>query len=300
MRRVILPLAFAIFVVLSTVKIAAAGGWAVVTLDHLPSELIVNQPVTIGFNVRQHGQTLLAGLQPTIAATRVGSNETVTAIAHDEGSTGHYVATLTFASVGEWEWYIDAFGSRQPMPSLAVAASQPISSGAYGDSHTPGVPVPSSQEISLGGVFVILIGTIVLLIAWQRRQFRWWIVPLTIGMVLGAASIALADRLPQPVMSATSDNRNSVDLVQEGRDLFLAKGCIVCHQNDHVQFHQEDFVQVKIGPDLTNRKLTSEFLHIWLKDPSKVKPGTLMPTLGLSDHEIDALAAFLTEHGESR
>lgn len=35
------------------------------------------------------------------------------------------------------------------------------------------------------------------------------------------------------------------------------------------------------------------FLRRWLSDPSAVKPGTDMPTLGLQPAEIDALIAFL-------
>jgi mono/diheme cytochrome c family protein len=299
MRRMTIALAFGIFVLLSTGRVATAGGWAVVTLDHLPSDLVVNQPVTIGFNVRQHGQTLLGGLEPTIAATRVDSNETVTATAHDEDATGHYIATLTFPSVGNWEWYIDAFGSRQPMPPLVVAASRPEPNAASRDSQPFGASGTWVQDLILGAEFAGFVIPFVVLFVGRRRRSRWWIAPLAMGIVL-ASGLALAGRLPRPAMSARTDNVNSGELVGQGRELFLAKGCIVCHQDDRVQFSQDGFVQVRIGPDLTNIKLTSEFLHTWLKDPSKVKPGTLMPTLDLSGQEIDALAAFLTAHGESQ
>jgi mono/diheme cytochrome c family protein len=299
----IIPLAFAIVVLLATWGIALAGGWAVVTLDHLPSQLVVNQPITIGFNVRGHGQTPLSGLKPTIAATRVGSEDTVTATAHGEGATGHYVATLTFPAVGNWEWYIDAYASRQPMPPLTVAASRPESSTALGDPRPVTATATWPQELLVGSAFVGSIAVLVLLLIWRRRQLRWWVAPLAIGIVLGAVSMAVVNQFARPAMSASSDKVDSGDMVRQGHDLFLAKGCIVCHQNARVQFSQEEFFQVGVGPNLTNRKLTSEFLHIWLKDPSKVRPGTLMPTLGLSDQEIDALATFLTAEdgkGESQ
>jgi len=32
-----------------------AGGWAVVTLDELPAQVVAEKSVTIGFMVRQHG-----------------------------------------------------------------------------------------------------------------------------------------------------------------------------------------------------------------------------------------------------
>jgi mono/diheme cytochrome c family protein len=79
-----------------------------------------------------------------------------------------------------------------------------------------------------------------------------------------------------------------------GRSLFLAKGCIVCHQNDRISIGDKGFHQVSVGPNLTNLSIDAEFLRRWLKDPSAVKPGTEMPTLGLSDEEIDALVGFLT------
>ncbi len=299
MRRMIIPLAFAIMVLLATERMALAGGWVVVTLDHLPSQLVVNQPVTIGFSVRQHGQTLLSGLQPTIGATRVGSSDSVTATAHDEGATGHYVTSLTFPKAGNWDWHIDAFGSRQPMPALIVAASRPDSSTALANPMPVTVKSTWPQELIVGAAFFGLIAVLGLLLAWRRRQLRWWVAPLAIGIVLGVVSMAVLNQFARPATSASSDKIETGDLVRQGQELFLAKGCIVCHQNRRVQFPQEDFFQVGVGPDLTNRKLTSEFLHTWLKDPSKVRPGTQMPTLGLSDQEIDALAVFLTaENGK--
>lgn len=42
-------------------------------------------------------------------------------------------------------------------------------------------------------------------------------------------------------------------------------------------------------------KFTSEYLHLWLKNPEAVKMGTQMPNLNLKPAEIDALAAFLTQ-----
>ncbi len=303
MRRMIIPLAFAIFVLFATANLTLAGGWAVVTLDYLPSHVVANQPMTIGFRVRQHGQTMLSGLHPTIGATLVGSNDTLIASAQDEGSTGHYVATLTFPKAGNWEWYIDAFGLQQPMPPLNVAASAPGSGAALGVPQTVTASTLWNQELLVGAAFLGLVAAFIFVTAWRRRRLSWWIAPLAIGVVLGGSSMALVDRLPQAAMSAGSENVNPGELARQGRDLFLAKGCIVCHQNGRVQYSQTGFQSLQIGPDLTNGKLTAEFLHIWLNDPSKVKPGTQMPTLGLSDPEIDALAAFLTGengNGESQ
>jgi cytochrome c1 len=38
---------------------------------------------------------------------------------------------------------------------------------------------------------------------------------------------------------------------------------------------------------------TADGLRTWLKDPPAVKPGSVMPNLGLNDHELDVLVAYL-------
>ena len=38
---------------------------------------------------------------------------------------------------------------------------------------------------------------------------------------------------------------------------------------------------------------TAENLAAWLRDPAALKPGSLMPTIGLTEDEIDALVAYL-------
>mgnify|MGYP000132335020 CR=1 FL=1 len=40
-------------------------------------------------------------------------------------------------------------------------------------------------------------------------------------------------------------------------------------------------------------RYSEEELRVWLKAPEKVKPGTTMPNLGLSDAVIEELVAFL-------
>jgi cytochrome c oxidase subunit 2 len=49
-------------------------------------------------------------------------------------------------------------------------------------------------------------------------------------------------------------------------------------------------------PSIAQGKLTpvdAENLKRWLKDPTAVKPGTLMPKLGLTDDELAALVSYL-------
>lgn len=86
---------------------------------------------------------------------------------------------------------------------------------------------------------------------------------------------------------------------EEGKALFLAKGCISCHW--HKQAGVSASQSYRVGPDLSDIESVpydgmpndADFLRNWLKDPQAVKPGTQMPNLGLSDGEIESLLAFL-------
>ena len=82
-----------------------------------------------------------------------------------------------------------------------------------------------------------------------------------------------------------------------GRQLFTTQPCVGCHAIQGLSAGQ-------IGPDLTHvgsRKTlaggmlrnTPENLARWLKHPPAVKPGSLMPDLGLTDTQVAALVAYL-------
>lgn len=96
---------------------ALAGGWAVVTLDALPTRVVAGEPLTVGFVVRQHGVRPMGGLTPLVIAVHAGTGEKVTAAASPSGEEGHYSATITFPGGGVWQWVVndgfvtaDAFG----------------------------------------------------------------------------------------------------------------------------------------------------------------------------------------------
>jgi cytochrome c oxidase subunit 2 len=87
------------------------------------------------------------------------------------------------------------------------------------------------------------------------------------------------------------------ELAMQGRDLFTEKGCVGCHSINGISS------EARVGPNLTHLAtraqiggilaFNEENLRTWLDDPLAVKPGVKMPDLGLSDEELDALAAYL-------
>ena len=123
MIRKLLPLSFAI--VLAVTLRLGAGGWAVVTLDTLPESVVASTPLRLSFTVRQHGQTLMDGLQPKVVA--VAGKDQVASTAQPAGQTGRYVATLSFPRAAGWVITVDSgFGANSrltllPLPVVAEA-----------------------------------------------------------------------------------------------------------------------------------------------------------------------------------
>jgi cytochrome c oxidase subunit II len=84
----------------------------------------------------------------------------------------------------------------------------------------------------------------------------------------------------------------------EGSQLFQTRGCTACHTINGTQ------AQGKVGPNLTHiasrgviagaiLENNAQDLRRWLADPPALKPGSIMPNLGLNDHELDVLVAYL-------
>ena len=106
------------------------GGWAVITVEDLPDQVAVGQPVSLTFAVRQHGRTLLSGLSPRVEAK--GGGQTVRAAAATATGTGRYTASLTLPNAGAWTITVySGFGNSNltlmPLPAVnpGRAASEP-------------------------------------------------------------------------------------------------------------------------------------------------------------------------------
>ena len=88
------------------------------------------------------------------------------------------------------------------------------------------------------------------------------------------------------------------DAVALGRQVFEKTACINCHAVAGTNANG------RFGPDLTHLMSrdtiaagaapnTPENLRLWIKDPNAMKPGSLMPAMGLNDQELNALTAYL-------
>ena len=85
---------------------------------------------------------------------------------------------------------------------------------------------------------------------------------------------------------------------QQGAELFQSSACVGCHTV------QGTAAQGKVGPDLTHVGSrgtiaagmvdnTPENMRRWIQDPQALKPGNLMPRLGLDDAQTQLLVAYL-------
>jgi cytochrome c oxidase subunit 2 len=97
-----------------------------------------------------------------------------------------------------------------------------------------------------------------------------------------------------------SSNPPVTAVAQQGAELFMRKGCLMCHTVRGTNANGQ------IAPDLTHvasrRSIAADTLPMshdtlvaWLTDPQSVKPGTDMPRTDLTSEEIAAIATYLED-----
>jgi mono/diheme cytochrome c family protein len=120
--RFLIPVAL----LLAIVTTAYGGGWATVTVDHLPDYAVAGQPLRVTFLVRQHGMTLLDNLKPAISAS-TSRGLKASAPVTPTGNKGEYAASLTLPQAGDWKITIangfDATSVTMPLLKVIPAGS---------------------------------------------------------------------------------------------------------------------------------------------------------------------------------
>jgi hypothetical protein len=292
--RIRATIAINVLLALTVVYPAFAGGWAVITLDELPTDVTAGNPFIIGFKVLQHGRTPMTDLEPTVTA-RLSKGEPLTFFAAPDGNPGHYTVTLKFPEEGDWEWSIQAFTMDQKMPTISVTAL-----GAATVSQPVARTEPSMTAISpllIAGTLAIAVGLAGLVVAFRYKN-RFTLGLTVICLLVGAGSFLAENNQTSKVevqSSISSESlESSVSQVELGEQLFVAKGCITCHVNTKVA-NNHDYWTIEVGnaTNLSNFSAHPDVLRMRLKDPTLVKSDTQMPNLDLSEIEIEALVAFI-------
>lgn len=114
---------------------ALAGGWAVTTFDQLPSEFRAGQTYTLGYTVRQHGQTPIE-VKGTEVVARSEDGTTLRFPGRPEGAVGHHVVEVSFPEPGRWTWEVvqGGFGSQElgtiTVHPASASSAEPVGQGA--------------------------------------------------------------------------------------------------------------------------------------------------------------------------
>jgi len=275
-----------------------AGGWAVITVDELPTDVVAGEPFTVGFTVLQHGKTPMNDLDPILNVHLDKTDAFIVHAKHDD-KPGHYIATLTFPKAGEWEWSIQAFTMDQPMPALSVAAPV-VALASAPEVKTQPVESASVSPVMIVRAAALGIGLVGLVFA-LRRKSQLAIALTALCFVVVVGSFMVGSAVPAVEAEGVSSSKvvsdASVSQVELGQQLFVTKGCVTCHVNTKVPNSYEYWtINLEGATNLSNFSASPEILRIRLKDPSSAKSDTQMPQLNLTETEIEALIAFINSN----
>jgi cytochrome c oxidase subunit 2 len=145
-----------------------------------------------------------------------------------------------------------------------------------------------------------------------NRENSTWIAPQQTGLYLGQCAQYCGVQHAKMLLRVYVESRDQFelwikkqsqgaqlsDVASEGRHIFESTACINCHAV------KGTVAEGRFGPDLTHlmgrETIASgivpnnhENLRLWIQKPEAIKPGCLMPAMGLSEHELDAVTAYL-------
>ena len=156
---------------------ALAGGWGIISLDAVPTEVHAGETLHLGFTVLQHGVTPVhhwegvGPVEPVLSATNPETGEFFEVQAlRDEGKVGHFTVDVTFPSPGAWEWQIQPYpfelrSQLEPLTVLPGVAAQAEPATASGQAVQPA----NARGLLAAGGAVLLLASAGLAL-YRRRQ----------------------------------------------------------------------------------------------------------------------------------
>jgi cytochrome c551/c552 len=107
-----------------------------------------------------------------------------------------------------------------------------------------------------------------------------------------------ADLMKQADAAASNDEANTLN--GKAVDLRVANSKLDARLQQ-LDFHSHSLMQdqKKVGPNLKDArlKLNKNWIPVWLKKPSDFRPTTKMPNFRLTDHQIQAISAYIWQSG---
>ncbi len=132
--------------------VAAAGGWAMASLDTTPVAFEVGQTHQVGYRILQHGVHPVDVDGTDIRFFKDGG-EMVAFRGKSTGEVGHYVADVALADPGTYRW--DVTMGYFPVQELGtIEVSGPVAAGATGGSALNWMHIvfPIAAVIAAGAV----------------------------------------------------------------------------------------------------------------------------------------------------
>jgi cytochrome c oxidase subunit II len=145
-----------------------------------------------------------------------------------------------------------------------------------------------------------------------NRVNSTWIDPFETGLYLGQCAQYCGTQHAKMLLRVYVDSKEAFDLwvrqqrepahaqseVADGQRVFQKTACINCHAVSGT------VATGQFGPDLTHLMSretigsgivpnTVENLRAWIQDPEAFKPGSRMPSMKLTDRELDSVTAYL-------
>lgn len=143
---------------------AAAGGWATVGLSSLPTDIDAGKSWNVQLTVLQHGQTPLAGAQPTLTIRNIDTGETKTFTATPTEQVGVYAVKVVFPTAGDWAY--EVYDGFTEYGGAQTHTFKPVTIGGGGSSADDGTPL----AWTIGGGAVLLFALLFLLLLPRLRR----------------------------------------------------------------------------------------------------------------------------------
>lgn len=277
-RRVVHGLAVVLVLVagsgVPTTSAVDAGGWAVGTLDAVPSPH-AGDVATIGFTILQHGATPIHP-EGDVGVAIEGPDGASYTEAVADASPGHYTAIVGFPVAGTYTWHLRmGWFADQDLGTLVVSPSVADRSNTLGDDSA------ASEAV------VALVRRTSAIASWA-----------TFGWIGHAGTSSLIAR--------------TAGVVAPGQDIFRSKGCSTCHLGPGVEsLVQAGPSLVDVASRAGDRRpglSAREYLVESIREPSAFLAAgygaggafiptevgrSPMPLLPLSEAELDAVVDFL-------
>ena len=304
--------------VIAAASPAAAGGWAASTLDEPPAALVAGQDHQVGFMILQHGKTPVNPDQGQVGIRLFdpSSGESLTFPAVQQGPVGHFVSTVNVPTAGAWQWEVlQGWFEPQPLGPIDVVASASAAPAAAGGTTT--AAAPSGAGVDGWRIAAVVIAGLLARGVLHRAPARTAQGPqvgrgrpsvidrsvrlavtglLGVGLALTAAFWPEAEAAPTTPVGAAP-----APATPDGASLFFTKGCASCHSGPDGEG------RLQIGPDLAalptdaGRRVegldAEAYVRQSIREPQAFQVAGFttveMPTLAVSDAELDALVLYL-------